>query len=344
MKNYIYVPIPILKLICLIILPALFISCGGYTDASYNDGIYENDTRVINSDREVRPQSYQDNKPTYYEQLFAQELDRTGVQQEEDNAIFTDVDQYSSGYYNENTNDYATNYNGAPAWGSNPSDVQVNYYGGFNNGFGFNPYFGYGGWGIYNGFGFGYDPFFGFNRFNRFGLGFGFYDPFFPGYGFNPYFNNFYGGYGYGGFGYGGFNNFGNRFYNNRVAYTNGYRTSARNNMTGVNSRLSSSRSTDVNTRGRATTTATDRRTSSYPTYRTNPRSSQTRSATSPRSTMPNARSTTPTRNPNVRSSNSGSRRSSGTVRPSTGGSRSTGGGRSSGGGRSGGGRSGGRG
>jgi hypothetical protein len=264
-----------LKALFALVATVSLVSCGGYTEVSYSDGIYgSNRTVRVYEDVQEQPQTYQNNSSGYYESLFASEAENYGNNFASD-SIFTDVEGYSSESYDAVNPDYTATYGGgAPAWGTNPSEVNINFYnGGFGYG-GFGPGFGFGGFGPgfgYGGFGPGFG--FGFNRFGGFG-GFGysiydyaylnnFYGGF--GFGFGPF--NRFGGFGFNRFGYGGFyngfygvNNFyGRPFYRNNVAFSNGYRSS-RNNVRGIESRLdrgrTSSRAINRSTRGRATTTS----------------------------------------------------------------------------------------
>ncbi len=334
MKNLLLNKKAIGRLSSLLLLSSIFIACGSYTDSSYNDGIYGGNDPYNEYEQEVRPQTYQENSSNYYQELFSQELEQTGVQQND--LIFTDVDGYSSDDYTQNNLEYDTDYRGEPAWGTNPSEIVINYYNGFI-GYG-NPFYqgyGFGGPGYPGYVGFGYRPFYGFTSYGyAFGPGWGYgFGGFYNSYS-NPYWGGFYGGFAYQGTPYAYLrnpylNNYG--YYNNRVAYSNGFRSSVRNNNIGVNSRLSNVRSGDINTRGRTSTSTTSRRATTYPTPRSNGsvRSSQSRSTTTRRSTIPNTRSSqpaySPSRSSNTRSSNPSPSRSSGTVRPSSGGRSSSG-------------------
>ncbi len=174
----------------------LLTSCGSYQYAGKTtDGIYGDNESVV-SNEEIEYGSREENTG-YYKKLFEEEAALYGDVLAED-AVFTDVDSYSStgNYDYENAENY--NYQGGNApWGNSPDRYTINIY---NDGF-------------YGGF---YDPFWisGFNgyAFDPFWNP-GFYGPGFYGPGFygSPYYGRgFYGNYGYGyGYGFGfGFNNF----------------------------------------------------------------------------------------------------------------------------------------
>ena len=171
----------------------LLTSCGSYQYAgNSNDGIYGDNEieEVVSSEVEY---GTREENGDYYKKMFEEEAALYGEVLAED-AIFTDVDAYSSTgnyeYNNENTN-----YQGGNApWGNSPDSYSINIY---NDGF-------------YGGF---YDPFWG--RGYNYGIAHQFWGPSFYGPGFygNPYYNPFFGfgngfgfrnGFGYGhGFGYG---------------------------------------------------------------------------------------------------------------------------------------------
>lgn len=233
------------------------VSCGTTQQAYDTDGIYSDGTTAATTsnvipEREVATNNNSQIYKNYFEK-GAQELQVL----EEDNAIFTDVDAYTS---EEGTEIYVDGLDfetstGYAAWGDQPQDIEINVYndpfiGGFGfGGFGFNR-FGFGGPFGFNRFGFGG---FGFNRFGFGGFGpfgFGGFGPFgyggfghfgfggFGGFGYNPYF--FYGNR-FSGF-HNGFNNFNNGHFgrgDNGVAFNGGRRNSnARDVIAASRSRL----------------------------------------------------------------------------------------------------------
>ncbi|PRP67210.1 hypothetical protein BST86_08910 [Nonlabens agnitus] len=330
---------------------AFLTSCGSYTDSSYNDGIYGG--TVINQEEEVLSDTYEQNSSNYYQQLFALEASQYSGGAEDE--IFIDVENYSDQGYDQENGEYVLDYAAQPAWGTNPSETIINFYGnpgfglgfGYPFGFGFNN-FGYGRfYGLNNfGYGFGYPFGFGFNHFgfangsfwglpfgvSSFGYAiggppFGYYDPFFGGFAFNPYVGGFYG------------NNFyrGNR---NNYAYNNRFRSSNSRSVARPASRISNTRST-ISRRSSVPTNTTRRSTSTRRSVPTTTR----RSTSTTRSSFP-TRTASPTRSSSsTRSSSTRSTRPTTTTRSSS--PRSSSGSRSSGrssGSRSSGGRSGGRG
>lgn len=162
----------------------LLTSCGSYQYAgNSNDGIYGDNEieEVVSSEIEY---GTREENGDYYKKMFEEEAALYGEVLAED-AIFTDVDAYSStgnyDYNNENT----TYQGGNAPWGNAPDSYSINIY---NDGFygGFYPYpFWRRGYYAYNPFFYG--PFYGP----------GFYYPYSYGFGYGH-------GYGYGhGFGYG---------------------------------------------------------------------------------------------------------------------------------------------
>lgn len=189
-----------------------------------------------------------------------------GVQElselEEDGAVFTDIESYSSeagtDIYVDGAS-FETN-TGYAAWGDETQDVEINIY---NNA----PYWGFNNWGGFGGYGYGWGGGFYGNAW-----GGGFWSPW--GYGIHRGFNNpFFGYAGYGFaynrpyFHYG--NNFNNHYYGNynrnyggRVAYSAGRRSAVSNTgrrSSAVNA-ISSSRSRLRSSSGR-TTQSTSRNT-----------------------------------------------------------------------------------
>ena len=121
------------------------LSCNTYQGVVEDgDGIYGNNYAFAESNAV-------DSKNNYYQQYFSTKAAQIEEIPEED-LVFTDIDAYSSqesmdedGYIvvqDEYIDDYG-------AWGSNSSDINVNVYGGLNNGFfgnGWNLGYWYGGW------------------------------------------------------------------------------------------------------------------------------------------------------------------------------------------------------
>ncbi len=153
----------------------LLSSCGSYqyTGTSSN-GVYGDNEAVAYDEREYGDREENSN---YYKKLFEEEAALYGEVLADD-AIFTDVDSYSS-TDNYDYNDQNSNYQGGKApWGNSPDSYSINIY---NNGFygGYYPFWrrGY----------YAYDPFWGPNYF---------YGPFAPGY-YHPYFPRYGIGFGF---------------------------------------------------------------------------------------------------------------------------------------------------
>lgn len=315
----------------------LLASCGSYQyTGNSNDGIYGN-TEQIAVPAEIEYGTREENTG-YYKKLFEEEAALYGEVLAED-AVFTDVDSYSSTGNYDYDNQNSSNYQGGNApWGNSPDSYSINIY---NDGF-------------YGGF---YDPFWG--RGYNYGFANQFWGPSFYGPGFygNPYYNPFYGfgyGYGYGiGFSahpfiYGGggwynpYQNFYSRQHNFRqnVAYNSGRRggsysssnrTNAIRNATTLDNRgRSSTYSRSIrNIRNSNDDYGISRRTSSREystrvnsdgTYSRSSRNSSVNSPTRRSSNSTYSRSSSPSRNSSstVRSSNSG-RSSSSAGRSSSG-------------------------
>ncbi len=320
----------------------LLTSCGSYQYAgTSNDGIYGDTEQVqVVVPTEVEYGTREENGD-YYKRMFEEEAALYGEVLAE-NAIFTDVDAYSSSgnydYNNENSN-----YQGGNApWGNDPDSYSINIY---NDGFfgGFHPY------GI-NGF-YGYDPFWGPGNF--YGPYAGFYSPYGYGFGYGRGFGfgqgfGFGHGYGYGiGFSahpfiYGGggwynpYQNYYSRQHNFRqnVAYNSGRRggsysssnrTNAIRNATNLDNRgRSSSYSRSIrNIRNSNDEYGITRRTTSARTYNTRSNSDGSYSR-SRRSSSVNSPSRRSNNNTYSRSNNNSNRSSSSTVRSSSNSGRSS--------------------
>lgn len=309
-------------------------SCGSYEYASYDDGIYGEARSQRNQvpTRTVAPET--ETTSNYYANYFSEKSAQIDNAIEQD-AIFTDVDSYSSENYDpaDSTN-VALNYeSGQPAWGSDYDEISVNIYNtGWNNwgwnagwgpglGFGWNNW-GWNNWGWNAGWGYGW---------NNWGWNVGFGNPYWYGGGFwcPPYYNNGYGFYG-----------------RNRIAYNRGYRNrgfrsayaSNYRNRGAYNSRSRSynnrSRSRSYNRRStynnRRRISADNNRRARTSTYSNRARSQNNRSYSRSRSNSSNTRSyrgNSRSRSSSGTRSYSGSRssRSSGSVRSSRSSGRSSG-------------------
>jgi hypothetical protein len=324
-------------------LLSLFLtSCGSYQNSSYyeNDGIYGRTNRTVEA---VPVERYETQEVITNE--YAADYQDEFRSMKDDFVIFTDVNQYNSGYENDST--YVTQNRRVDqnaGWGNNGANVEINY---FNNGWNnWGNNWGWGGMGWNNGWygnNWGWNGWYG-NNWGWGGMGWN-------NWGWNGWYGNNWGWNGFYGPGWGwnngwAGNNWGwnNNLYNGRdVVYNSGRRgrtSNSTNQDTSINGR-NSSRNSGLNTTPIRSSTrpvrGTTRNTIYAPTRDTSTRpntniNSNTRSNT--RSNSP-SRSYTPSRSS---SPSSGSSRGSSVG----GGSRSSGG--SSGGGRSSGGSRGGRG
>lgn len=173
------------------------VACGSYEYAgSDQDGIYASEPKVraeqqpiiSENERTVQKKETESNDSGYYANYFEQESNKIEKAQE---IMFTDVEAYSSNRTDSTgveRDDYADGeqisyLTGDPSWGSNPSEINVNYY---NSGF-YNPYYydyGYGWgypsygisfyWGWHSPYGWFYNPYY--------------YNPYY--YAYNPYYYN----------------------------------------------------------------------------------------------------------------------------------------------------------
>lgn len=235
------------------------IGCSSTQSFYDEDGIYSSPQTdaASASDQEISSGANTQVYKNYFEK-GVQELSEL----EEDGAVFTDIESYSSeagtDIYVDGAS-FETN-TGYAAWGDETQDVEINIY---NNA----PYWGFNNWGGFGGYGYGWGGGFYGNAW-----GGGFWSPW--GYGFHRGFNSpffGYGGYGYAYnrpfFHYG--NNFNNHYYGNngrnyrgRVAYSAGRRSAVSNTgrrSSAVNA-ISSSRSRLRSASGR-TSSATSRNT-----------------------------------------------------------------------------------
>lgn len=241
------------KNLVLLLAPVSFFllaSCGSYQYSGYEDGIYGEANRNTNERQNQNANQEEDNS-SYYQNLFAEEAALYG-EILSDNAIFTDVESYSSagGEYQPGE---LYNYQGGHApWGHDPDTYSVNIYNnGFHGGF-FNPFWGGG---------LAFDPFFGPGYWgpgfwgpghwgpgywgpgmwgNNWRIGFGGFGP----YGFNYGFGGFGGfgpGYWGGGF-YSPYNNFGYNYgYANNYRQNEAYNTGRRNTTSSYGNRSNTS-------------------------------------------------------------------------------------------------------
>lgn len=340
----------------------LLASCSSYQYSGYEDGIYGETNRSYDRQNQNATQDNDRNDRSYYKNLFAEEAALYGDVLAED-AVFTDVESYSSANGEYNPNDPKREYVGGNApWGEDPDSYTINIYNnGFYGGF-YNPYWG---GGLY-----AFDPFYGPGWGPGFygpGWGRGFYGPGYGGFWGNSWaigFGGFYGGYGYG-YGYGGhpfygngwynpYNYYGNRYnsFRQNVAYNAGRRDAAsyynnRNNTSSVRSAAnlesrgrSSSYSRSIrNLRNSNDDYGVTRRTVSrdYQSRRNTDYNSNTRQQSRVYDNGSSRSSNTYSRSTQTRST--GTVRSSSPVRSSSGTVRSSGGGRSSSGSSSRGGR-----
>lgn len=306
----------------------LLTSCGSYQYAgTSNDGIYGDTEQVqVVVPTEVEYGTREENGD-YYKRMFEEEAALYGEVLAE-NAVFTDVDSYSStgnyDYDNENSN-----YQGGNApWGNDPDSYSINIY---NDRFfgSYNPFWDY--WGpAYYGAGFWpghYAMGFWGSPWGRYGTGFGFGygNAFGFGFGVHPFI--------YGGFGYHNpYNFYGNRYnnYRNNVAYNTGRRNSVSNFR---NNRVENLRNaTSLGDRGRSSSYSRSIRNlrNSNDDYgisrRTYSRDYQTRSNTnSPYSTNRSGTINRSNRGSDAYSRSSNNTRNSGTVRRSSSPTRSSG-------------------
>lgn len=293
-------------------------SCGSYQYVgSDSDGIYGSSDEVTYT--EATPRTSNNNG--YYKEFFGEKSQKYANIANDDNVIFTNIDDYEGNYSDENGDiQYEQGYAG---WGQSADNVNINVYSDFGwNNFGFwNRPWGYGnGWFGYDWYGGFYNPFWYPGAFyGGFGyFGGGFYNPYFFGY------NNFYNGF------------YGNNFYrNNNIAFNAGRRGSGINTNNRTSYRLNNAQSTTRNTSMRNGNTVRRSNNSIYnpsnstrngnrinsPNARTN--SSGTRVNSPTRRTSSESRVNTPTRStssPTVRSSGGSSRSSGGATRSSGGG------------------------
>ncbi|HET8839401.1 MAG TPA: hypothetical protein VFM82_10460 [Flavobacteriaceae bacterium] len=239
---------------------ALFsaVACGSYEYAgSDQDGIYASEPKVgaeqqpslSENERTVQEKETKSNDSGYYANYFGQESEKIEKAQE---IMFTDVEAYSSNradstgveedaYAGDGQISYLT---GDPSWGSNPSEINVNYY---NSGFS-NPYYydyGYGWgypsygisfhWGWHSPYGWFYNPYY----YNPYYYAYTpyYYNPYY----YNPYYYNPYYSY--------------SPYYGRRTAYHPTYRNGYRSNDYDRNAARSQSRNNRTYSRDGVRTT-----------------------------------------------------------------------------------------
>lgn len=255
----------------------LLASCSSYQYAGYdNDGIYSSDRDEAYTANQYE-ESYED--ALYYKQLFAQKSEQFANVPEE-GAIFTDIESYSSGAYDEDFMQEDLDYTvGRAAWGSDPDQIAINIY---QDPF-YRPYH----YPYYAGF---YDPFWGYPYYShRYGYPYGYYNSWSVGFGFgwsswrygHPYYSPYWRHY----YPYYGGHNY-NQYYNHRdVAYNNTRRNSYNDydgySRTNINTRSNRVQSYSNPRNVRAARSNSDYRTDSNDrTYRT--RSTRVRSTSTP--------------------------------------------------------------
>ena len=189
---------------------AFLVSCGSSQQFYDEDGIYSSVNTTATETQDVDPAN---GNTQIYKNYFEKGAKEFG-ELEEEGAIFTDIESYTSEgdvYVEGDGFETATGY---AAWGDEVQDEEINIY--YNSPYGAG--FGYGGFGYgYGGFGFG-------------GYGYGY-----AGYGyggFGPYYS-FWSPWGYRpfiGYGYA----YGNSFYNRRGNFNNGFSSQFRGNRNAV--------------------------------------------------------------------------------------------------------------
>lgn len=317
-------------------------SCGSSQYAGQdNDGIYNSDTS-IEYQEEVAKNDPESSSNTFYKNYFKEKSLEYQLPVDEEDEIFTDVDDYE-GDYTVAQDSVDTEYDSYAGWGEENSSVSITVNTGFS--------YGYNNWGYYNPWYYGYSYY-------PYSYGWGYYNPWFYPTPYYGYYGGYYGGGYYGGgyYAYGGRglaysssrrgNYYGNNYYGSRNSNLYNGRSRTRGNSLGYatprvrgNNTNSSSLNPRTTTRPRTNTTTTS---TPRPRTTTKPRTT-TRPGVSTNST-PRPR-TTSTPRPSTKSNSSTKPRTTSTPRSSTprsysprsssGGSPSySGGGRSSGGSR----------
>lgn len=221
-----------LRFVAGIFAAVLFTACGSYQNGTYDhDGIYSStQPRYENGEsyaqNDPSPQT-QNNDAGYYSNYFGQQAQQMENARQ---AIFTDVDTYSSNsapndtipqaekYYDNYDYNNEVTYDSNPSWGSNPTEIEINY---INTGF-YSPY---------------YSPFYhrplyyGASWSIGIGWGWGYYNWYYPSYySYYPYYywGGYYPHYYYPYYGYAYNYPYYYGRYNDRVAYHRGYRNYGR--------------------------------------------------------------------------------------------------------------------
>lgn len=185
----------------------LLASCSSYQYAGYeDDGIYSSNRNEAYTANDYE-ESYEN--ALYYKQLFGEKAEQFGNVPEE-GAIFTDIESYSSGAYDDNFDDQGLDYTvGQASWGSDPDEISINiyndpfypryyspyyagfydpfYYPGYYYGYGYYPYH-YNSWRFSIGWGYGWNSWwYGYPHY-RYSYG-GYYHPYYSHY-YYPYYNH----------------------------------------------------------------------------------------------------------------------------------------------------------
>lgn len=176
-----------------------------YDTATAEDGIYSK----RNPEATRNYSGNYDSSQNYYKQYFRTKQGTYAeiLESEEESALFTDIEAYSSRDYIADdghiyTQEVYANEEQYPGWGNNATSVNINFYGnGYYNPWNYNSFYGYWGYPYYR-YGF-YSPgwYGGFGWHGGIGLwyrwGGGFYNPYYyypsyyyPHYSYRPYYNN----------------------------------------------------------------------------------------------------------------------------------------------------------
>jgi hypothetical protein len=242
----------------------LFISCGSYQSATYDDdGIYNNvNTRNVVKKQVITKEVPVSNNVRYYEKVFSHPVVDYG-QNNNEQEVFTDVDSYSTQTTGINTSAVIETYG---AWEdaddsvtinvyTNPEPLFYNYWGPYNY---WNNFY-YTGWGFY-GANWGW-PYYG-NHYVNYGY------PYYNGYRYRNY------GYAYGRRGYAVNSYYGRNTYNRRNAYANNVNFRRNNGRYGSNRSYPFRVNSESRTRNTNATPRVSPRSSPRSTPRVSPRSS----------------------------------------------------------------------
>lgn len=245
-------------------------SCGSsqYTGLD-NDGIYSSES-AVEYQEEVAQTEPESSSNTFYKNYFKEKSLEYQLPEDEEDEIFTDVEDYESDYaVAQDTLD--TEYNSYAGWGQENTSVSITVNTGFNYGYPF--------WGHYNPW------YYGYSYYPYSYYGWGYYNPwYYP----TPYYGYYGGYYGGGYYAYGGRglaysssrrgNYYGNNYYGSRNSNLYNSRTSTRRSSLGntYNSALSPRTttrprtSTNTNTSTPRPSTTTRPRTTTRPEVGTN--------------------------------------------------------------------------